>query len=151
MRRLLPALALALQAALLTAQAIYWDNPRVLVAEGARFPQAVSGGGLVAVVWQEFEANRVWLSLRTSRDLVTWNERRRFAGPYAYQGEQAPLFSVEADRQGQVVRGGRIVGPPDDGAVLRRRRSPLQRRDRRGAGDHGRAASAYRPIALHKQ
>ena len=141
MRRLLAALALALQAALLTAQAAYWDNPRVLVADGARFPQAVSGGGLVAVVWQEFEANQIWLSLRTSRDLVTWNERRRFAGPYPNQGEQTPLFSVEADRQGQAVRGSRIVGPPDDGALLRRRRSPLQHHDSGGAGDHCRAAS----------
>ena len=102
MRRLLAALALALQAALLTAQAAYWDNPRVLVADGARFPQAVSGGGLVAVVWQEFEANQIWLSLRTSRDLVTWNERRRFAGPYPNQGEQTPLFSVEADQRGRL-------------------------------------------------
>ena len=102
MRRLLPVLALALQAALLAAQTAYWDNPRVLVGDGARFPQAVSGGGLVTVVWQEFEANRVWLSLRTSRDLVTWNERRRFAGPYPFQGEQAPLFSVEADDRGRL-------------------------------------------------
>ncbi len=102
MRRFAAAILIVLHATLLSAQIMHWEDPQVLVADGARFPQAVSGGGLVAVVWQEFEASRVWLSLRTSRDLVTWTERRRFAGPYPYEGEQAPLFSAEADDRGRL-------------------------------------------------
>ncbi len=102
MRRLLAAFALLLGAAHLSAQALYWDEPRVLVAEGARFPQAASGGGLVAVVWQEFAGNRVWLSLRTSRDLASWTERRRVAGPFPYQGDQASLFYLAVDNQARL-------------------------------------------------
>ena len=89
------------------AQSFFWETPRVLVSEGARFPTAVSGGGLVAVGWQVIEPNpdgggRVYLSIQTSRDTRTWKRNHRFVGPIAYEDREVQLYSIAIDRSGTI-------------------------------------------------
>ena len=89
------------------AQSFFWETPRVLVPEGARFPTAVSGGGLVAVAWQVIEPNpdgggQVFLSIQTSRDIRTWRRNNRFLGPIAYEDREVQLYSIAIDRSGTI-------------------------------------------------
>ena len=89
------------------AQSFFWETPRVLVPEGARFPAAVSGGGLVAVVWQVIEPNpegggQVYLSIQTTRDTRTWRRNNRFLGPIAYEDREVQLYSIAIDRSGTI-------------------------------------------------
>ncbi len=89
------------------AQSFFWETPQVLVPEGARFPTAVSGGGLVAVGWQVIEPNpggggQVYLSIQTSRDIHTWRRNNRFAGPISYEDREVQLYSMAIDRSGTI-------------------------------------------------
>ena len=89
------------------AQSFFWETPRVLVPEGARFPTAVSGGGLVAVGWQVIEPNpdgggQVYLSIQTSRDIRAWRRNNRFLGPIAYEDREVQLYSIAIDRSGTI-------------------------------------------------
>jgi serine phosphatase RsbU (regulator of sigma subunit) len=83
------------------AQILYWEEPELLVPAEGRFPQAVSGGGLVAFLWQEtvwMQGNRGnnYLSLKTTRDGETWTTNERFAGPYAFTSDQGSGNSVNS-------------------------------------------------------
>jgi len=89
------------------AQSFFWETPRVLVPEGARFPTAVSGGGLVAVGWQVMKANpdgggQIYLSIQTSRDIRTWRRNDRFVGPIAYEDQEVQLYSIAVDPSGTI-------------------------------------------------
>jgi hypothetical protein len=89
------------------AQSFFWETPQVLVPEGARFPTAVSGGGLVAVGWQVIEPNpdgggQVYLSIQTSRDIDSWRRNNRFIGPISYEDREVQLFSMAIDRSGTI-------------------------------------------------
>jgi len=92
----------------LAAQSFSWEDPRELLTEGARFPKAVSGRGFMAVVWQEFVRrplgkNEIYLSLLTSSNGRSWQRNERFAGPFAYQGRDVPIFSLTVDQQDRIV------------------------------------------------
>ena len=83
-------------------QAVYWAEPEVLEESNVRFMQADSGGGLVAIVWQEFSGEQSFLSIRLSRDLRTWTTHKRFAGPFRQEAQETPLFSLAVDDVGRI-------------------------------------------------
>ncbi len=91
-------------------QSLYWEEPVIILESGARFPNAVSGGELTAVVWQEYipsgrEKGDVYLSIQTSmnvKDAKAWQVNRRFAGPYPAQQREAPIFSLAMNKQGRI-------------------------------------------------
>ena len=107
-RRMLPALFLLSMAVYpAAAQRLFWETPQVLVDSGARFPSAASGGGLVAVVWQEFVQNaagqrEVWLTASVTRDARQWRTSARFAGPFPLQERETPIFSLAVDKRGWI-------------------------------------------------
>jgi serine phosphatase RsbU (regulator of sigma subunit) len=95
---LLPALPAA-------AQRLYWEEPRILVPDAARFPAAASGGGLIAAVWQEFTprtngGQEVWLSAAVSSNARDWPVTARFAGPFPSQERETTIFSLAVDGRG---------------------------------------------------
>ncbi len=83
---------------------LYWNYPQTLIASGVSFPQAASGGGLGAVVWQEYSADgsRVSLSVRATSDGVHWTEHRGFAGPFPASGSEVQLFSIAIDGSARI-------------------------------------------------
>jgi HAMP domain-containing protein len=111
MRPLLKSLLLSLllvNPAQVPAQSLSWEDPRELLAENARFPRAVSGRNFMAVVWQEFVRrplgkNEIYLSLLTSSDGRSWQRNERFAGPFAYQGRDVPIYSLAVDRDNRIL------------------------------------------------
>ncbi len=88
-------------------QDLYWEDPEILVSSGGRYPQAQTGGGVTALVWQETVSRgsaggESFLSIRVSRDGKTWTENRRFAGPYSYLGNPSPIFSLAVNKEGTI-------------------------------------------------
>jgi serine phosphatase RsbU (regulator of sigma subunit) len=76
-------------------------------ADSGRFPQAVSGGGVMAFLWQELESSgegqgNNYISLRTTRDGESWITNRRFAGPYPFIGDMNSIFSVVMGQNGSI-------------------------------------------------
>jgi methyl-accepting chemotaxis protein len=89
------------------AQSYYWETPRVLVPQSTRFPTAVTGGGLAAVIWQEVEASpqgggEIYLSIQTSRDVRRWNRNERFLGPIPFEEREVQLYSIAMNRSGTI-------------------------------------------------
>ncbi len=102
-------------------QELYWEDPRLLVPSGVHFPTALSSGRVVASVWQETVAvpgggGRIYLSLAATEDGKTWRQTRRFAGPFEYREQDAPIFSAAVDRQGRI--GIAVTGTRDTVQVL---------------------------------
>ncbi len=88
-------------------QDLYWETPTVLVPRGGRFPQFESNGGILAVMYQENVSRGTgqgdaYLSLSVSRDGFSWETLNRFAGPFPYTGDEAPIFSMAVDPGGTV-------------------------------------------------
>ena len=68
----------------------------------------MAGGGLIAVVWQEFVQNaagqrEAWLTASVSRDAGQWRTNARFAGPFPRQEQETPIFSLAVDRGGRIL------------------------------------------------
>jgi hypothetical protein len=89
------------------AQSYFWETPQVLVPGSARFPTAVSGGGLVAVAWQVVQPDpggggRIYLSIATSQDMRRWKRNDRFLGPIAYEEREVQLYSMAVDDAGMI-------------------------------------------------
>jgi methyl-accepting chemotaxis protein len=92
----------------LHAQDLYWEDPEFLPAPGGRFPQAKAGGDLMVLVWQEVVPlsegrGRTYLSLKSSKDGVSWHSAERFAGPYDFVGNATSIFSLTVDRKGVIL------------------------------------------------
>lgn len=89
------------------AQSYFWETPQVLVPEAARFPTAVSGGGLIAVIWQEMVVDpqgggQIYLSIQTSRDVRRWNRNDRILGPITFEEREVQLYSIAIDSSGTI-------------------------------------------------
>jgi serine phosphatase RsbU (regulator of sigma subunit) len=89
------------------AQSFFWESPKVLVPDAARFPAAVSGGGVVAVAWQVMEndprgGGRIYLSIQTSRDVRSWMRNDRVLGPFTFEDREVQLYSMAIDRSGTI-------------------------------------------------
>jgi len=92
----------------LEGQDLFWEDPEILVTSNAQFPQAATGGGYLVILWHEFikeseETGSVYLNLLVSRDGQNWEQRRRFAGPFRYAGEDAPISSLAVDSRGRIL------------------------------------------------
>ncbi len=83
-------------------QQLFWAEPEVLKYSKVRFPQAQSGGGLIVVMWQEYDDGNIYLSYKSTRDLFTWKENLRFKGPYPYKGKEVPMFSFTVDEESRI-------------------------------------------------
>lgn len=83
-------------------QIVYWAEPEVLEESNVHFMKVDSGGGLVAIVWQEISGEQSYLSMRMSRDLRTWTAHKRFAGPFRQEAQETPLFSLVVDEAGRI-------------------------------------------------
>lgn len=99
-RRLASLLLLGLVAAGLTAQAGYfWDDPKPLVLQGARFPLAVDNGRTAAAFWQERRSTEGWpqaflsVTVRSEGD-SEWTTRRNVLGPFTQIGAEVQFYSV---------------------------------------------------------
>ena len=84
------------------AQSYFWETPQVLVPGSARFPTAVSGGGVAAVIWQEVVADpkgggQIYLSIQTSTDMRSWNRNVRIIGPLTFEEREVQLYSIAID------------------------------------------------------
>jgi serine phosphatase RsbU (regulator of sigma subunit) len=89
---------------LVFSQSINWESPRILVKSGARFVSAVSGGGLIALVWEEFvyaegggSGGEIYLSLWTTTDTSVWKKNERFAGPFYFTDKETQIYSLVVD------------------------------------------------------
>lgn len=99
---------LAAAAPYLSAQELYWEEPQIVVPEGARFPVVEQNGDTTIVLWHEFEYNEqgptsasVSVMLRY-RDGI-WDTRRRAIGPFPFTGEEVPFASATVDDDGRVL------------------------------------------------
>ncbi|MBN2535009.1 MAG: SpoIIE family protein phosphatase [Spirochaetales bacterium] len=90
----------------LAAQDFNWEDPSLLVTSNARFIQAESGGGMIALVWQEFEYKNklgfIYLTLWTTRDMKRWKKNNRFAGPFPFSEKEIQIFSLAVTNKGNI-------------------------------------------------
>jgi serine phosphatase RsbU (regulator of sigma subunit) len=89
----------------LGAQDLYWDYPEILVPQKARFPNVSAGGGITAVLWQEFsafedETSIVELFLISRENGGEWSERKKIPDTYTVTGKEVPIFSLSVDENG---------------------------------------------------
>jgi hypothetical protein len=106
LRRLL-LLGLALVPAFLSAQS-YWDDPRYVLQQGARFPTAVDNGTMAAAFWQERDESTAtggWsqsflsVSVRRQGD-ADWTTKRKVLGPFTQVGAEAQYYSAVLTKTG---------------------------------------------------
>ena len=91
-----------------SAQELYWEEPQIVVPQGARFPVVQQNGDTTVVLWHEFDygdqgpvSASVSVMLRY-RDGI-WDTRRRAIGPFSFTGEEVPFASAAVDDDGRVV------------------------------------------------
>jgi serine phosphatase RsbU (regulator of sigma subunit) len=116
-------------------QELYWENPEVIQAQGVRFSQSATGGGLIVVSWQELvtRANGqgdIFLSLAVSSDGQNWTRHERFYGPVPYSEPDPtlhpPVYSMIVDSKRRISmavavaeRVTAIIVSDDDGKSFR--------------------------------
>ncbi len=97
-----------------SAQRLFWEDPQIIVPQGAHFSQSSAGGGLIALCWQELVEKGngqkdIYLSLAVSRDAKTWTKRERFFGPVPYTepkwagGLLPPVYSLVVDGRARIL------------------------------------------------
>lgn len=90
----------------LAGQDLNWETPSILVTSNARFIQADTGGGIIALIWQEFEYRGsqgfAYLTLWTTKDTKKWKKNNRFAGPYSFSEKEIQLYSLDVDNKGNI-------------------------------------------------
>ena len=90
----------------LCAQNYYWENPERVSKSGASFPRALSNGQDAAIFWQEVDEKEssIYLTVQYCSS-GTWNEPRRFAGPFPYSGQVPDLYSAAMNSAGAIAVG----------------------------------------------
>jgi len=92
----------------LTNSGLFFEEPRVVIPQGAVFPDAQAGGGLMTVTYQEIvktgdQQGNIYLSLLISTDGKTWTQHNRVVGPVPYSRETPPqMFSTRITEQGDI-------------------------------------------------
>jgi len=109
LRSLLLSLVLLCAGLLLYGQeTLYFEAPRVISTDNARFPEAVNDNNRALVFYQEVirtsaDQGQIYISAMQSNDGRSWFPRRRVIGPVVFQRESAPLvFSAEIAPNGDV-------------------------------------------------
>jgi HAMP domain-containing protein len=98
-----------------SAQALYWENPRVFVPPGMSSSSSAAGTSLMGVSWQEIRprsadnqnSGDIFLSMAVSLDGLTWNTRPRFFGPIRYTGvgvgSEPRVYSMVIDARDRIL------------------------------------------------
>ena len=86
----------------------YWENPTVITDTDSRFPLTLASpdGSQTYLFWQEVDtsARQIYLSVRTYSTLTNFSENRRFAGPFAYSGDEVPdIYTTAVLKKGTVA------------------------------------------------
>ena len=79
----------------------------MLVGENARFPVAVEGGGVSAVIWQEItsvgdETGTVDIYAVSRRNTREWSGRVKVGDTYTFTGKEVPVFSACINNNGNI-------------------------------------------------
>jgi len=88
------------------AQTLYWENPEIITETDSRFPQSITNKEDSYVVWEEIDSKnkQIYLSARKYDSLTNYVEKRKFAGPYSYSGDEIPdIYSVALSKDGKLV------------------------------------------------
>ena len=86
-----------------SAQQLFFEPPRNVETDNARFPESHAGDEFAVVVYQEIvpageNRGEIYLGLRRTEDGRNWDTVHRFAGPIEYSRESAPMvFSARID------------------------------------------------------
>lgn len=89
-------------------ETLYFEQPRVMSTDNARFPEVVNDSNRALVLYQEVvrtspEEGQIYISAMQSNDGRSWFPRRRLIGPIEFQRESAPLiFSAEITPNGDI-------------------------------------------------
>ncbi len=109
LRTLLLSLVLLCAGLLLYGQEpLFFEAPRVISTDNARFPEVVNDNNRALVFYQEVvrsnaQEGQIYISAMQSNDGRSWFPRRRVIGPIEFQRESAPLvFSAEITPNGDV-------------------------------------------------
>ncbi|MCG8478904.1 MAG: glycoside hydrolase, partial [Spirochaetales bacterium] len=87
---------------------LYFEQPRPLATDGARFPHFLALPDALVIIYQDSEATgeeegEVFLSLQTSPDGREWRSLSRRVGPFSYAGSAEPyLFSAAVGGDGAI-------------------------------------------------
>jgi len=87
------------------AESLFFEPPRNVETDNARFPESHAGEDFAVVVYQEIvptgeNRGEIYLSLRRTVDGRVWQVERRFAGPIEYSRESAPVvFAARIDNR----------------------------------------------------
>lgn len=114
------------------AQDLFFEDPRLVVPDNAGFPQVVSTGGYLVIVYQEYVpaeggvGGQIYLSALRSTNGRDWQSLERFAGPVPYSRSLRPqVFSLRRAGDGALlvalVDGAdtvRILRTPDAGSTV---------------------------------
>ena len=95
-------------AADLSAQNLYWEDPRILVPDNGRFPEVSQNGDTTVVLWHEFiysdqKPLSSSVSFMTRKGDGGWNIRRAVIGPFPFTGDEVPFASVAVDDRGRIL------------------------------------------------
>lgn len=85
----------------------YWENPKVITDTDSRFPVTIpaSDGKSTYLFWQEVDQTKrqIYISARRYTSLKDYSENRRFAGPFAYSGDEVPdIYTAAVLKKGTV-------------------------------------------------
>lgn len=86
-------------------QTFYWDNVKTVSARDSRFPRTLTHQHKSFVFWQEVDAskNEIYISSRIYNSTASYEDKIRFAGPFAYSGEVPDIYSVAVSSKGVIV------------------------------------------------
>ena len=90
----------------LFADDFYWENPALLTDTDSRFPQTVTNGKDTYIFWQEVDAKerQIYLSCRKYNTLKEYTEKRRFAGPFTFSGDEVPdIYTAAILKSGKLA------------------------------------------------
>jgi len=84
----------------------YWENPKVITDTDSRFPLTLTNGEETYVFWQEVDsaARTISLSCRKYDSLNNYSEKRQFAGPFSYSGDEIPdIYTAAILKKGSIA------------------------------------------------
>lgn len=90
----------------LFAQTMYWESPVNITDSDSRFPQILTNNTDTYVLWEEVDTKnkQLYLTARKYNSLNSYEEKKRFAGPYTYSGDEVPdIYTAAINESGRIV------------------------------------------------
>ena len=86
----------------------YWESPKLITDTDSRFPLTVTAQNEKStyLFWQEVDLSQrqIYLSVRKYDSLKNFYEKRRFAGPFSYSGDEVPdIYTAAVLKKGTVA------------------------------------------------